>query len=80
MAKQSLGLVNEFRLTGQFERSPWSAFVLNRDDSLGSIEVGKHADFAVLDDDPYEVAPEFLKDISILGTVLAGNVHVADSS
>jgi len=56
-----------------------AAFVLNRDDSLGSIEVGKHADFAVLDDDPYEVAPEFLKDIGILGTVLAGNIHVADS-
>ena len=54
-----------------------AAFVLNRDDRLGSIEVGKHADFAVLDDDPYEVAPKNLKDIGIRGTVLAGEFHGA---
>ena len=54
-----------------------AAFVLNRDDSLGSIEVGKHADFAVLDDDPYEVEPGALKAIGIHGTVLGGNVHIA---
>ena len=54
-----------------------AAFVLNRDDSLGSIEVGKHADFAVLDDDPYEVEPGALKAIGIHGTVLGGDVHIA---
>jgi len=54
-----------------------AAFVLNRDDTLGSIEVGKHADFAVLDDDPYEVDPKRLKDIDIRGTVLAGEIHDA---
>ena len=54
-----------------------AAYVLNRDDSLGSIEVGKYADFAVLDDDPYEVRPGALKDIRIHGTVLAGNVQTA---
>jgi predicted amidohydrolase YtcJ len=54
-----------------------AAYVLNRDDRLGSIEVGKHADFAVLDDDPYEVDPKRLRDIGIRGTVLAGEVHYA---
>ncbi|MEE3279128.1 MAG: amidohydrolase family protein [Pseudomonadota bacterium] len=54
-----------------------AAYVLNRDDSLGSIEVGKYADFAVLDDDPYEVRPGALKDIRIHGTVLAGIVQTA---
>ena len=29
-----------------------AAYILNRDDRLGSIEVGKHADFTVLADDP----------------------------
>jgi len=56
-----------------------AAFVLNRDDSLGSIEAGKHADFVVLDDDPYEVDPLNLRDIGISGTILAGDFHAAKS-
>ena len=54
-----------------------AAFVLNKDDKLGSIEAGKHADFVVLDDDPYEANPLHLKDISIRGTILAGDFHAA---
>lgn len=54
-----------------------AAFVLNRDNTLGSIEVGKHADFAILDEDPYEVDPMTLKDIRIYGTILGGEVHLA---
>lgn len=54
-----------------------AAFVLNRDDSLGSIEVGKHADFVILDDDPWQVDPRRLKDIGVRGTVLAGEPHLA---
>ena len=49
-----------------------AAYILNRDDRLGSIEVGKHADFTVLADDPYEVDPRNLKDIEVCETVLAG--------
>lgn len=52
-----------------------AAYVLNRDHCLGSIEVGKHADFVVLDDDPYEVDPRDLRDIGIRGTVLAGEIN-----
>ena len=54
-----------------------AAFVLNRDHCLGSIEAGKQADFAILDEDPYEVAPTRIKDIGIHGTVLAGEFNAA---
>lgn len=49
-----------------------AAYILNRDHCLGSLEVGKHADFTILDDDPYEVAAEQIKDITIHDTVLDG--------
>ena len=39
---------------------------------MGSIEGGKRADFAVLADDPLEVAPEALKDVRVVGTMVSG--------
>jgi predicted amidohydrolase YtcJ len=47
------------------------------DDVVGSIEVGKFADFAVLEEDPSECAPERLKDVRVWGTVLGGRVFRA---
>ena len=49
-----------------------AAFVLGRDGTIGSIEVGKAADFAVLADDPYEVSPTDISSIDVVDTVLAG--------
>jgi len=40
----------------------------------GSISIGKVADFVVLADDPHTVAPEKLKDIKIVQTVVYGKV------
>jgi len=57
-----------------------AAFVLRKDDVLGSIEPGKHADFAILDDDPFEVDPMHLKDIPIRGTILGGEVNLSAES
>lgn len=49
-----------------------AAYTLKMDDRVGSIEPGKHADFAVLDDDPFEVAPEALRDVGVWGAVVGG--------
>ncbi|MCP4962733.1 MAG: amidohydrolase family protein, partial [Actinomycetia bacterium] len=49
-----------------------AAFQLKLDHMIGSIEAGKLADFAVLDDDPFEVDPTELKDIGVWGTVVGG--------
>ncbi|WPZ32707.1 amidohydrolase [Thalassobaculum sp. OXR-137] len=49
-----------------------AAYVLGLEDSIGSIRAGKKADFTVLEADPFEVAPESLKDIPIWGTVFEG--------
>lgn len=54
------------------------AYTLKLDHEIGSIECGKQADFAVLGQDPFEVAPDALKDIPVWGTVQAGRVFQAD--
>lgn len=54
-----------------------AAYTLGMDKDIGSIEVGKLADFCVLGEDPLAVAPQHLKDIPIWGTVLGGKVFEA---
>ena len=49
-----------------------AAYTIKLDHLVGSIESGKVADFAVLEDNPYETPPEYLKDIRIWGTVVSG--------
>ena len=51
-----------------------AAFILGREHEVGSIEVGKFADFVELSVDPYTVDPMHLSDgISVLGTWLSGS-------
>jgi predicted amidohydrolase YtcJ len=52
-----------------------AAWIIRRENDIGSIRAGKLADFAVLEEDPYEVGAEGLKDIPIWGTVFEGEVH-----
>lgn len=56
-----------------------AAYVLRQDRDVGSLEVGKLADFTVLEEDPYEVDPMALRDITIWGTVLGGQKQPADA-
>ena len=57
-----------------------AAYSLKMDHEIGSIEVGKRADFAILDEDPYAVAAMALKDIGVAGTVVGGIVHLKKTS
>jgi predicted amidohydrolase YtcJ len=54
-----------------------AAYTLHMDDEIGSIEVGKKADFAVLEDDPTEIGGENLKDVRVWGTVQGGRIFAA---
>lgn len=54
-----------------------AAYTLRLDQEIGSIECGKHADFAVLEDDPLEAGGEALKDVRVWGTVQGGRVFEA---
>jgi len=53
---------------------------IQQQDSIGSIEVGKLADFTILEQDPYSVEAQELRDIPIWGTVLGGQPYPLDRS
>ena len=52
-----------------------AAHSLHLEDEIGSVEVGKAADFTLLDEDPYQVDPADLNRIGVLGTIFGGEVH-----
>ncbi len=54
-----------------------SAYLLRLEDAIGSITVGKLADFVVLGEDPYSIDPMKLKDIPIITTVFGGKITTA---
>lgn len=56
-----------------------AAFTLKLDAEIGSVEIGKRADMAVLEDDPSEVRPEDLKDVRVWGVVQGGRVFSAET-
>jgi len=51
-----------------------AAYSWHRENQIGSIAPGKIANFTVLEQNPYEVAPVKLKDVPIWGTVFEGRV------
>lgn len=55
-----------------------AAYTFKLDGEIGSIETGKRADFAVLEDDPLEIGGENLKDVRIWGVVQGGRIFAAD--
>lgn len=55
-----------------------AAYSLKMDHEIGSIEVGKRADFAILSHNPRDEDPAKLKDISVVATVVGGHVFMND--
>jgi predicted amidohydrolase YtcJ len=53
-----------------------AAYSLKMENEVGSLETGKRADIAILAEDPIDVGAEGLKDISVVGTMLGGIVHL----
>lgn len=49
-----------------------AASQLRMEDKIGTIEVGKLADLVILENSPFEVAPEKLKDIKVIATIMDG--------
>ena len=70
------------RVLGEYEKiTPYEAlhaatiggaFQLHMDHEIGSIEAGKFADFAVLEESPTDVDPAGIRDIRVWGTVVGG--------
>ncbi|MBM4265374.1 MAG: amidohydrolase [Deltaproteobacteria bacterium] len=52
-----------------------AAYSIQQEKKVGSIEVGKDANLTILEQSPYAVAPEKLKDIAVWGTMLEGRVQ-----
>jgi predicted amidohydrolase YtcJ len=50
------------------------------EDSIGSIDVGKQANFTVLGESPYAVPPMNIRDIAVEATILEGRVYPVAAS
>ncbi|MCP4903130.1 MAG: amidohydrolase [bacterium] len=51
-----------------------AAYSWGMEDELGSIKAGKIANFTILDENPYEVEPDQLRDIDVHATVFEGKL------
>jgi len=52
-----------------------AAFILGREQDLGSIRTGKIADFTVLADDPLTVELDALPTLPVIATIFSGTPH-----
>jgi predicted amidohydrolase YtcJ len=52
----------------------WGAYQFNEDKIKGSLEPGKYADMVVLAENPLAVAPERIKDIPVVATLVGNNI------
>lgn len=57
-----------------------AAYQLKMDGEIGSIAPGKFADLAVLEEDPYEIDPNALRDIPIWGTMSGGKIFPTENT
>ena len=52
-----------------------AAYAMGKEDEMGSIEIGKKANFTVLDKDPLSVDPKKIKDITPIATIFEGKIY-----
>jgi hypothetical protein len=52
-----------------------AAHALRKEDEIGSVDVGKKANFTVFDENPIKADPKTLKDLTIWGTVFEGEKY-----
>ncbi|WP_047043385.1 amidohydrolase [Vibrio mexicanus] len=57
-----------------------AAYLMEQENMIGSIEVGKLADMAILDQNPLEIAKQDVKDIKVHATMLGGDLTVHSAS
>jgi len=50
------------------------AYVMEQEHLTGSLEVGKEADFVVIDRNPFAIKVDEIASIQVLKTILAGDV------
>ena len=50
------------------------AYSIFRDNEIGSIEVGKYADFIIIDKDIFNINPIDIEDTNVLMTFLGGEI------
>ncbi len=53
-----------------------AAHTLELEKEIGSIKVGKSANFTLLEENPFKVEKMHIKDIFVVGSVFKGNVHL----
>ena len=54
-----------------------AAYTLHMDNEVGSLETGKRADLAILEEDPFLVNPDELKNVKVWGTMQQGRIFDA---
>lgn len=57
-----------------------AAYSIQLEKEVGSIEVGKRANLTILDQSPFDVSEEMLKEIAVWGTMLEGRVQPVSQS
>ena len=53
-----------------------AARTINQEHKIGSITVGKKANFVILDKNPMRIEPQTIKDIKVYGTVFSGKLSI----
>lgn len=51
------------------------AYAVGQEEVIGSLQAGKFADLVILDQNPFEIAPEDLKEVAVLMTMVGGAVE-----